>query len=376
MFDFTYLLETLGDTSAFWAAGLAVGVLFGVCAQQSAFCLRAASVAFWRGQPGQSFAVWLLAFSSALLFTQFLVSGQALDPGTVRQLSTAGSMSGAIVGGAMFGVGMVLARGCASRLLVLSATGNLRALMAGLVLTLVAQASLRGVLSPMREEIGSWWIVSPDDRAMLLGLPFWLILLGAIALAVLAIVLALSSAVSFARAAFAAGVGVSVAFGWWLTAQLAAQSFEPLTVQSISFSGPSADTLMTLVNEPAFIPSFGIGLVPGVFLGSALAAIASRQFKIVDFGNHATLPRYLAGACLMGFGSMLAGGCAVGAGVTGGSVLALTAWVSLTVMWLSAGAADWVGRQWGSAAQGGGEGGQAGSEAGVAPGKPMAGARP
>lgn len=44
----------------------------------------------------------------------------------------------------------------------------------------------------------------------------------------------------------------------------------------------------------------------------------------------------------MGFGGMLAGGCAVGAGVTGGAVMALTAWVALLFMWLAAGLADWV----------------------------------
>ncbi len=45
---------------------------------------------------------------------------------------------------------------------------------------------------------------------------------------------------------------------------------------------------------------------------------------------------------MMGFGSMLAGGCAVGAGVTGGAILAITAWVALFFMWLGAGATDWL----------------------------------
>jgi len=42
--------------------------------------------------------------------------------------------------------------------------------------------------------------------------------------------------------------------------------------------------------------------------------------------------RYIAGAILMGFGSMLAGGCAVGAGITGGALFALTAWLALVGM--------------------------------------------
>jgi uncharacterized membrane protein YedE/YeeE len=37
---------------------------------------------------------------------------------------------------------------------------------------------------------------------------------------------------------------------------------------------------------------------------------------------------------------MLAGGCAVGAGVTGGAIFALTAWLSLAAMWVGAGLAD------------------------------------
>ena len=35
----------------------------------------------------------------------------------------------------------------------------------------------------------------------------------------------------------------------------------------------------------------------------------------------------------MGFGAVTAGGCALGAGVTGGAVFALSAWLSLLAMW-------------------------------------------
>ena len=42
------------------------------------------------------------------------------------------------------------------------------------------------------------------------------------------------------------------------------------------------------------------------------------------------------GAVLMGFGAMLAGGCAVGAGLSGGSALSATAWLSVFSMWIGA----------------------------------------
>jgi uncharacterized membrane protein YedE/YeeE len=77
-------------------------------------------------------AIWLIVFATALASTQALIMMDVLQVSDARQLSGAGSLSGAIIGGAMFGMGMVLARGCASRLLVLSATGNLRALVTGL----------------------------------------------------------------------------------------------------------------------------------------------------------------------------------------------------------------------------------------------------
>ena len=37
---------------------------------------------------------------------------------------------------------------------------------------------------------------------------------------------------------------------------------------------------------------------------------------------------------------LLAGGCAVGAGMTGGAIFALTAWITLVGMWLGAGLTD------------------------------------
>lgn len=53
--------------------GLATGLLFGVFAQQSRFCLRAACIEFWRNAPGAKFAIWLFTFSTALILTQLLM---------------------------------------------------------------------------------------------------------------------------------------------------------------------------------------------------------------------------------------------------------------------------------------------------------------
>ena len=85
---------------------------------------------------------------------------------------------------------------------------------------------------------------------------------------------------------------------------------------------------------------FNFGLVPGVFLGSFIGAWVGKDFVLEGFKDGYSMRRYIAGAMLMGFGAMLAGGCAVGAGITGGSIFALTAWLALAGMWLGAGLAD------------------------------------
>jgi len=39
---------------------------------------------------------------------------------------------------------------------------------------------------------------------------------------------------------------------------------------------------------------------------------------------------------------MLAGGCAVGAGISGAAIFALTAWLALIGMWLGGGLTNWL----------------------------------
>ncbi|NBB99068.1 MAG: YeeE/YedE family protein, partial [Alphaproteobacteria bacterium] len=53
---------------------------------------------------------------------------------------------------------------------------------------------------------------------------------------------------------------------------------------------------------------------------------------------------------LMGFGGMLAGGCAIGS-LTGASVFAATAWLALLSMWIGAGLTDLLVDQRGSSGQ-------------------------
>lgn len=343
LMDLTYILERMSEPTVLVLAGLLVGILFGALAQQSRFCLRAAALEFSRRKPSDRLPIWLLAFSSALITTQLLSHLGGIDVGETRQLASPQSLSGALIGGLMFGTGMVLARGCASRLLVLSATGNLRALLSGLVFAVVAQASLRGSLMPFRDWLSGLWTtvdIGGNDLAAHLGISAITAYLFGALWFLAGLLLAWRNRSSIWQTTAAVGAGLAVPLALWFTTSMTRQAFDPVQVEGLTFTGPSADMLMLFLSRPTGGLDFNSGLVPGVFAGSFLAALLTRELLLQGFESGPSMARYLTGAALMGFGGMLAGGCAVGAGITGASLFAVTAWLTLCGIWLSASLAD------------------------------------
>jgi len=133
-----------------------------------------------------------------------------------------------------------------------------------------------------------------------------------------------------------------VALAWWLTYAVMTNSFELLQIQGLTFSGPSAEWWMRVLAESGEPWTFGLGSMPGVFLGSLARALVGGDWKMESFGSACTLPRHIIGAVFMGLGSMLAGGCAVGAGMTDGAICAVTGWLTLSGMWIGGGAANYL----------------------------------
>lgn len=342
--DLIPLIDRIGEAPTAALFGLITGLIFGVAAQRSGFCLRAATVEFARGHMGPRVAVWLLTFSTALVWVQGAQLLGLFNSYDARMMAVTGSWSGAVIGGLIFGVGMVLARGCSGRLLVLAATGNLRSIVSGLIFAVTAQMSLHGMLAPLRDTLARLW-VTPGGRNVdlldMLHLPQISGLALGLALAALALATALKNKISARTLIFASGVGFAVATGWVLTFTLAQSAFDPVTINSVTFSGPSANTLMFFLT-PNPVLEFDIGLVPGVVIGAFASSLLAREFRFEGFDTAGNMRRAMIGAVLMGFGAMLAGGCAIGAGVTGGSIFAATAWLALFCMWIGAMITDFV----------------------------------
>ncbi len=340
------LIDRLGEPATLAAGALVIGVVFGFMAQRSRFCPRSAVIEFARNLHGGKLTVWLFAFAAAVSGTQALALAGWFDAANARQIASRGSLSGAAIGGALFGAGMILARGCSSRLLVLAAQGNLRSLLSGLIFAVTAQASLTGALSPLRNTISAWWTVDGGSARDLLartGIGHGGALLFAAVWLAAAIVWARRQKVPAWGWAGAIGVGLAVASAWWFTYAMSKLAFDPAPIQALSFTGPSAEVLNRVLFVSERPLNFDLGLVPGVFLGSFIAAALFGELKLEGFAGGASMRRYIAGAMLMGFGGMTAGGCAVGAGLSGAAVFTITSWVSLCTMWAAAALADrWV----------------------------------
>jgi len=231
-----------------------------------------------------------------------------------------------VLGGLAFGAGMVLTRGCASRLTVLGASGNLRALTVLIIFAITAHAMLKGVLAPVRTWIGSFSVPTPINALTELpgGPALWAAL---VALPLLAF--AVRSGAHRGHLFLGGVIGLVAAAGWAGTSVLLMDEFDPLPTQSIAFTLPWTETLFWSIASTAIPASFGTGFIGGVLGGALVAALVRGEFQLQSFENPTQTLRYSAGGTLMGVGGVLAGGCTVGAGLAGGATLSIAALLAL-----------------------------------------------
>ncbi|MFN3294283.1 MAG: YeeE/YedE family protein [Gemmobacter sp.] len=320
------MLETLGldiapRTASLWA-GVLIGLAFGALAEGSRFCLRravAGPVAERRAAAG----VWLAALAVAIAGTQALAALGRIDLSGHRFLAAEVPVVAILAGGLMFGAGMVLARGCAARLTVLAATGNLRAGFVVLLLAVAAHATMKGVLAPLPATLGAYTLPLPHLAGWPALAPLASLVPGALALALRPGLVGLVQG---------AGIGALVPLAWAATGWWLADDFDPIALETLSFTAPAADTLFWTLAATALAPGFGIGLVLGTVLGAALSARSGGRAAWVSFTSPRETGRYAAGAVLMGTGGVLAGGCTVGAGLGGVSTLSTAAVLALAAI--------------------------------------------
>ena len=326
------MFEELTPLAASVVLGLALGMAYGALAQRSALCLRRSVVGPWRDCL-PALGAWALALALAIVGTRLAVAAGLISFEAHRFLAPDLPVASALLGGALFGAGMALAGGCASRLTVLAGAGNLRAVIVLVVFAVTAHATMKGVLAPLREAVGAA-SVDVGAASAITALPggeVW-----PLGLALALALLALRSRAPVSHLAMAGAIGLLVPLGWVGTGFLLQDDFDPLPLQSLGFTGPMADTLFWTVAASAIPAGFGTGLAAGVVVGSLAAALAAGEFRWQSLEGPRQTGRYLAGAVTMGVGGVLAGGCTVGAGLSGVSTASLAALLALAAMAASA----------------------------------------
>lgn len=302
--------------------GPLIGLAFGALAEVSRFCFRRA-VAGPVSERKSAAGVWLGGLATAMIGTQIAVAQGLIAFEDHRFMVTDMPILAIIVGGLIFGAGMVLTRGCVARLTVLAGTGNLRAVLVLLAFAVIAHATLKGVLTPIRTALSS--VTVPLTNGALPGSPLiWTVLIaGAAGL------LALRLADNRRTLALGALIGLLVPAAWIGTGYVLFDEFDPIALESLSFTSPATEVLFWTVASSAIPAGFGVGLFGGVIAGAMVLSLIAGRFEWQSFTSPQQTGRYLAGAALMGVGGVLAGGCTIGAGLSGVPTLSVAAILAL-----------------------------------------------
>jgi uncharacterized membrane protein YedE/YeeE len=345
---------TLLDREVLWAA-FAIATALGALAQHTGFCtMGAVSDAVVMGE-WTRLRQWALAAAVAMLGFGVLSATGVLTASQTLYASTRWLWLSALVGGGLFGFGMVLSSGCINKSLVRLGGGSLKSLVVLLVAGISAFATLRGLTAVWRANTvdrvylelgGNADLASLLGRAGLGAVPATLLPALLIGGALLAFALSSRKARRPASLLAGAGVGALVLAMWWVTGSLGHVLEHPETLEetwlatnshraeSMSFVSPAAYALdwLMLFSDSSMRLTVGIVSVLGVIAGSAIVTLARRRFRWEGFADTPDLGHHLVGATMMGVGGVTAVGCSIGQGITGLSTLSLTSFVAVAAI--------------------------------------------
>ena len=328
-----------------WLA-FALAFAFGAIGQKTHFCTMGAVSDIVNMGDWSRMRMWLLAIGVAVLGAAGLHAAGLINLDQSIYRTPVFAWLSYLVGGACFGVGMVLASGCGSKTLIRIGGGNLKSVVVFLVLGLVAYMTMRGVLGVFRvqvfDPVALTLPVGQDLPALLAhaglapSVAFWLpvLLIGG---GLVGFALARREFWTLDNLLGGLGSGLLIVAAWYVSGHLGYLAEHPETLEeaflatnsgrmeALTFVAPQAYSLELLMlwSDSSRRMTFAIATVLGVISGALASALLTRSFRWEGFANVEDMARHLIGAALMGFGGVLAMGCTVGQGISGFSTLAL-----------------------------------------------------
>jgi len=339
-------METaVSPNTVLWLA-FALAFVFGAIAQKTHFCTMGAVADIVNMGDWSRMRMWLLAIGVAVLGAGALHAAGLIDLGKSIYRTPNFTWLSYLVGGACFGVGMVLASGCGGKTLIRIGGGNLKSLVVFMVLGLVAYMTMRGIFGVFRVNVLEKAVITftggQDIPALLVALGMeaktaFLLAVIAIGGGLTAFSLLKRDFWSFDNLLAGLGIGLTVVAAWYVSGHLGYIAEHPDTLEeafvatnsgrmeALSFVAPQAYTLELLMlwSDTSRTVTFAIATALGVIAGSFAWSIVTRSFRWEGFAGIEDTANHLLGAALMGFGGVVAMGCTVGQGISGFSTLAL-----------------------------------------------------
>jgi uncharacterized protein len=339
-------------TQVLWA-GFILSVFFGAIAQRSHFCAMGAISDIVTMGDWTRMRMWGMAVGVAMIGFATLVATGQIDPAKTLYASSRLIWLSALVGGAMFGFGMVLASGCGSKTLVRVGGGSLKSLVVFVVMGIAAFATLKGITAVLRVATVDRVAIDFSTQA---ALPNWVAAAMGMTPATAGLALGLliglglmlwamsgSGFLAFDNLLGGLGTGAIITVLWWVSGHLGYVAEHPETLQgaflatnsgraeALSFVAPFAYTLDWLMffSDKSKVLTLGIVSVCGVVAGSALVSLVSRSFRWEGFRDAKDTANHLVGATLMGVGGVVAMGCTIGQGISGISTLSAMSFIAV-----------------------------------------------
>ena len=306
------------------ATALATGAVFGYVLQRGGFCLtRAISNAALVGDTA-ILRAYALALIVAMAGVQAIQALGLVDI-PIRPLHWVANL----VGGALFGVGMILSGGCSGSTWYRVGEGSVGAWVILLGFAIGATTVAVGALDPVRRALQRPAVTAggaAPTLANVTGLSPWVVIA---ALAVIAgwWMWRAPGEVSHAKwpwPATGTAVGVMIAVGWWASAfgdrpvgiTFAANTGQLLTYPMVGY--PTRVTWSMLM---------ALGVPVGAFAGARSAGEFGLKRPPAD-----SLVKIFAGGLLMGASALVAEGCNINQGLTNSATLALGSLLTFAAM--------------------------------------------
>ena len=315
--------------------GLFIGIAFGAIAQKNQFCFSGSIKDYILTKSTKRAASVVMAMIVAIVSTTIIANHFELDLTQTNYFKSNINYFSIILGGLLFGAGMMIADGCSSRSLVKFAQGDTNALVTLIFIGIFAYATtkglLAGVLNPFinNETLIQWSSIIENTQMNIY------VIVGILALILLYLVKKVKRIFTLIDGVL---LGLLVSSAWYVTGVIGAESLErEIALSSIAFVYPIGKTLELFTYYEVNELSFPITLVCGILIGTFIMSSLNKKYSFGCTANqNINKVKYnIIGGSLMGIGGVLAIGCTVGQGLSGLSTLAFASFVAILSIFIS-----------------------------------------